>query len=103
MGVDVVVETLSVVLAIAPPIGVTVGGENKQEAPEGIPLQLKLTGALKPICGVTLTVMEADCPALSDRLGTDATIEKSPVTGPDDATEIAPNKPLFSSLMPALK
>jgi hypothetical protein len=41
---------------IAPPDGVTVGGLKEQVAPRGRPEQAKLTGALNPMSGVTVTV-----------------------------------------------
>ncbi len=48
-------------LVTALPEGVTFGGLNEHEAPVGNPEQLKLTAALNPFCGVTVSV-SAPCP-----------------------------------------
>jgi hypothetical protein len=54
-------ETVSAVVAAAPE-GVTVAGENPHDAPACNPEQAKETAALKPFCGVTVTVVEPFCP-----------------------------------------
>ena len=77
IGVDEAVDTTRVELTTAPAaVGVTLAGENEQVAPEGIPPQLNATGALNPICGLTFTVMDADCPAATDKLETEVVSEK---------------------------
>jgi hypothetical protein len=50
------------VLATGAPFGVTVGGLKLQVVPAGIPEQVKLTGILNPLTGVSVTVRLATCP-----------------------------------------
>jgi len=47
--------------------------------------------------------MFADCPAVTERLVVEVTMEKSPPAVPAEASEIAPKSPPFSPLGPALK
>ncbi len=54
---------VNVVVAAAPD-GVTVAGLNEQLAPVGNPEQAKLTAALKPFCGVTVSVVVSVPPGL---------------------------------------
>ncbi len=102
-GVDVLVETVTVVLAIAPGAGVTVEGANKHDVPGGVPEQANVTGALKPINVFTLTTTVAVCPAVTETVVGAATSAKSPPGEPAEAGEIAPKSPLLSPLGPALK
>ena len=57
------VVTVSVV-ATGPPVGVMEAGENEQLAPTGSPAQANVTGWLKPLVGVTVSLKFADCPCL---------------------------------------
>jgi len=57
------VETVSVVDAAAVPVGVTVAGAKLQVAPAGKPEQAKDTAELKPLAGVTETVVVPLLPA----------------------------------------
>jgi len=59
------------VLAAAP-AGDTVEGEKVQLSPSGCPEQLKLTVWPKPFCGVTVSVLVADCPDLTVTLAGEA-------------------------------
>jgi hypothetical protein len=60
------VEAVTVrVVEVADPEGVTVGGEKPQDAPEGSPVQLNETAEANELSGVTCTVAEALCPAIT--------------------------------------
>ncbi len=48
---------VSVVVAFAPPLGVTVAGLKVQVTPAGSPEQAKLTVELKPFCGATVSAI----------------------------------------------
>jgi hypothetical protein len=53
------------VLDTGAPFGVTVGGLKLQVVPAGDPEQVKLTGILKPLTGVRITVRLATCPLVT--------------------------------------
>ena len=53
-------DTVNVVVAAAPPDGVTVEGIKLQVTPAGSPEQLKLVAPAKPFCGVTEMVTVPD-------------------------------------------
>jgi hypothetical protein len=61
----------------AAPLGVTLAGLNVQVASSGNPLQARLVAALKPLMGVTVTVMVADAPLVMVPLVGVRVIEKS--------------------------
>jgi len=52
----------------AAPDGVTEDGANEHASPDGRPEQVKLTGWLNPLVGVTVKVMVVDCPELTAAL-----------------------------------
>jgi len=54
------------VLVTAPPAGVTVAGLNAHVAPTGNPEHAKLTAALNPFAGVTVSIVVAVPPALTE-------------------------------------
>jgi hypothetical protein len=90
------VAIVTVVVAAAVPLGVTVDGENAQLPPEGRPLQAKLTCWLKPPAGVTVTEVCAEPPAVTDPLVGEAAMLKvgggGAVTVTVTALEVEPEK-----------
>jgi hypothetical protein len=70
------VAIVTVVVAAAVPFGVTVVGEKEHVPPLGRPLQAKLTCWLKPPAGVTVMVVCAEPPALTEPLVGEAAILK---------------------------
>jgi len=60
------VAAIVTVVVAAAPLGVTVVGEKLQVASEGSPVQAKLTGWLKPLDGVTVSVVLPEAPAATD-------------------------------------
>jgi hypothetical protein len=57
-----VADTVTVVVAVAPPEGVTVAGEKVHVSPAGNCEQVNETAEAKPPCGITETVMVPLCP-----------------------------------------
>jgi hypothetical protein len=51
-----------------PPLGVTEDGAKLHVAPEGSPLQVKLTCELNPFIGVTVNLAAPRCPAIMVRV-----------------------------------
>jgi hypothetical protein len=60
---------VSVLETGVPPLGVTEEGSKLHAAPEGRPLQVKLTCELNPFTGVTVKVAVPLCPATMVRVG----------------------------------
>jgi hypothetical protein len=66
------------VVETAPPLGVTLAGENVQLEAAGNPVQEKDTAEVSPFIGVTEIVKVALCPALMVALEGEAERAKSP-------------------------
>jgi len=74
-GVDGNVAIVRAVEA-TPPAGVTVAGEKLYDAPEGNPVQLKVSGDENEFCGVIMTVTAPLCPAVRESAPGETATEK---------------------------
>lgn len=64
IAADCMGAVIANVVVAAPPEGVTVAGLNTHTAPDGKPEQAKLTAALNPFCGVTVSIVVPAPPEL---------------------------------------
>lgn len=80
------VVVIVIVVEAADPLGVTEAGEKLQVASDGRPEQAKVTAALNPLVGVTLSVTVALAPAATESVEVAAPMLKS--TGNAATTEV---------------
>jgi hypothetical protein len=80
------VEVIEICADTLPPFGFTEAGDTEQEAPEGAPVQLRVTFWLNPFVPAILSPIVVDCPAVMDTAEPAGSVREKSATGGGGAT-----------------